>query len=124
MDPSGLMPDGKPANNWGIVYEVVDKGQLGNDKETRKVWTTPNGKLTQFRMDNVPKEADIKFASLREIVPESTTIPHPCPPGQHRDPATGLCVDDVILPPPVGDFDEHGMKMLHKTTGKFVEITT
>lgn len=123
MDPSGLMPDGKPANNWGIVYEVVDKGQLGDDKNTRKVWTTPNGKLTQIRMDNVPKEADVKMVSLREIIPETVVIPGPCPPGQHRDDVTGLCVDDTI-PPPVGDVDEHGIKMLHKTTGRFVEITT
>jgi predicted phosphodiesterase len=67
--------------------------------------------------------------------------PEPCPPGQHRDPVTGECVPDVEPPEcpagqhwddvlkkcvpdvqPGDEFDEHGTKLLAKTTGKKVAL--
>lgn len=37
------------------------------------------------------------------VEPEPEPEPEPCPEGQHRDPTTGQCVDDVIIPPTTGE---------------------
>lgn len=55
-----------PSNKWKLRYHVIDKGQFGKGK-LKAPFLDCNGKYTEFRMDNVPKDTLAFGASLREI---------------------------------------------------------
>jgi len=72
------------------------------------------------------KNASGTVLNTFKVTKGSVIEPEPCPAGQHRDPATGLCVPDTT-PPPAGEFDEHGTLLLTtkigaKTTGNKVAM--
>lgn len=143
MDFSGLGADGKPQNKWEEVFSVIDDGNLGYGK-WKPIWLKPTEgpqkSQNTVRVDGQKKKSyKYQFAFCREII-QGEIPPHPqkCidKPNSHWDEATqtcvcndgfhdenGVCVKNPIPPGPSGDLDEHGIKMLHPVTGKFVEVT-
>lgn len=57
-----------PSNNWKKRYDIMDtgNGKFGKGR-TKPMFKECNGKYTEFRLDNVPKETIAFGASLREI---------------------------------------------------------
>lgn len=125
VDTDPFNVDGTPKNQWEKVYEIIDDGKLKDDDGKSKypeIWLEPSLKgKSQYSLridkdeDKDKDNVEYKHVFCREIINEDS-IPESPPelPGPEPEPPKSE--------PLPGDVDEHGIRMLHKITGEFVDM--
>ena len=138
VDKDAVGPDGKPKNNWELVYDFIDgvDAQVLNpqsyvlpdewDCEVRKSGTQKHTIVGGGLHVRALGDGNPNPNPDPDPDPDPDPEPQPCPEGQHRDPTTGQCVPDTN-PDPDPDPTPSGEVLwdsnVHLKTGQAYTIT-